>query len=1153
MSERPPLRLVGDEPTPAPPASIRVVSASAGTGKTHHLTEVLTKALLAPAEPSDRARPEGVMAITYTRKAAAELQSRLRRRLMREGAWEPAARIRDGYLGTIHAVCDRLLREFAFEAGMSPNLQPLADDARDRLLDEALGDVLTRADRDVDDAARRLGVETWRDVIRSLLQAARVNGMDPAALRRSGELSRDGMRALLRDPPQPDDHYLAELSAGLTEAQAVVEAEAGRFSNSRERAEHVGSLLRDLRQGRMPPWGLQDGTTRDLGSVRKYDAFGLPLVALVERHLRHPRFHDDLDQLVTTVFELAARALAAYGDRKRRARVIDYDDMLAECLTLLGRDDVAHAMAERLDLLLVDEFQDTTPIQLAIILRLAELAGRCVWVGDPKQAIYGFTGSDPGLMIAAMGAALQGAAPEVLDVSWRSRPPLVELCSAVFTRVFARYGIPRWQVEVKARRVDPPELCAVPVLECWSWTTLQRWGDAEDHGIADGVLDMLREQSLVSEAPVPGKAAPAVRAIWPRDIAVLLRRNKDCERVAAALRDRGVPARVRLPGLMGTPEARVARAALLLLADPESSVAAMEIAWLSGAGAADPDAWLGARLGEAILFADDPRVAAVRALTAEAAGLSPLQAYERIVEVTGLPELCLGWPDGARRVANLEALRAEVRAYEELCALERTACTLHGLVARLDRLAESHGGRPADHQAMPTDPEARGDAGAVTVLTYHQSKGLEWPVVVLGSLGYQRQGHVFDPEVEAAADFDPADPLASRWIRWWPYPYGRTAYNALKNPQSVVFQRGMATPEAKRNALRDEEERARLLYVGFTRARDRLCLAVAVKEDGRRDAWLAELRDVAGVPVLDLPLGALDPVRRVEIGGEGGPSFSCRVRRVGANAPARPVQAQVRGARFPTRPRPALVPEIVLPSAVHLALGPEAIGAVDAIGRRARLDPDARVEMDVLGNAIHGFLAADLPGMPSQARVAMAGAFLASGGTADALPPAALLTISDALTAFVAARFPDATWLREWPVRWRVPGAGAPRLLVGEIDLLLDLGSSFVIIDHKSFPGDQEERDRRCQEHAGQLAAYRAAVESATGRPVARLYLHFPLRGEVQEVHVRRDAWDAWLGAVADPSPIAPILPPQPVAAPRRRAPEPSPNQLDLPLHPRRE
>jgi superfamily I DNA/RNA helicase len=92
-----------------------VISASAGAGKTYSLTEKLVEAIR-----DQGVRPEAVVAITYTNKAAAELARRLRRRLLDAGMGEHAARVRDGYLGTVHSVCQRILADLAFEAGVSP-------------------------------------------------------------------------------------------------------------------------------------------------------------------------------------------------------------------------------------------------------------------------------------------------------------------------------------------------------------------------------------------------------------------------------------------------------------------------------------------------------------------------------------------------------------------------------------------------------------------------------------------------------------------------------------------------------------------------------------------------------------------------------------------------------------------------------------------------------------------------------------------------------------------------------------------------------------------------------------------------------------------------------------------------------------------------
>lgn len=1089
---------------------IRVISASAGTGKTHRLTEELAEALLSPTEPI---RPEGVVAITYTRKAAAELQSRLRQRLMRANAWEAASRIRDGYLGTVHAVCDRLLREFALEAGLSPDLVPMTEPARKRLLAEALGDVLEHvAGRDLADDGEMTGIlrrlrleDGWRGALNRIVTAARANAMTPEQLAESGRRSWEGLRAVLRDEPEPEPTYLDELGHWLEVAEPAVDADSGRYRAAGARADSLATVLRDVRNGRMPPWGAQVTLARDLGEKKGFSAFGLPLAAVVERHVRHARFQADLERVVAWVFALAAEVLTAYEARKRAARLLDYDDMLAETLRLLDRPEVAEALRERIDLLLVDEFQDTSPIQLAIILRLADLAGRCAWVGDPKQAIYGFQGSDPELMRTAMEAVLEGEPPQVLGESWRSRPPLVELCSDIFKRAFSRWGFPPERVAIRPKRPDPPELVDMPVLDLWRWSHDRKRPEwPESHAVAEGVLRLIDKGVPVCERPAAVGDLPAVRAVRPGDVAVLMRTNKACRRVADALQQRGIKARVQQVGLMDQPEARLARAALAVLADKRAGVPAMEVAWIAGAAAGDPDGWLADHLDPPEVgypFDDDPRVAALRSLADQVQGLSPSQAYERAVEVVQLVELCLGWPDGPRRVANLEALRAEVKSYEDLCAMERHAATIPGLLAHLDEQANPRDryGDGDDAQAMPTDPEA------VTVITWHKAKGLEWPVVVLGSLGERRPVSPFELQVEPADVFDPRAPLRGRWIRWWPNPYGNRW-----GVETVLHARATLTPEVKRAADRDEQERVRLLYVGFTRARDRLCLAVGTWRNETQDAWLADLRDSNGSPVLTLPLEVSPGLHDAMIGvGQEASLVPCRVRTVRYTQPDHVAELAVSGSRF-VWPPPAPVPpaEVVHPSSVHLD-EPARIEPAVAIG--ARMAVEARPgEWDRVGNAVHGFLAADVPPFEPAARVARATALLTAEGVPDAIAPSALLGAGDALRAW-AERWPGAEWLREWPVRWRIETPSGPRLLVGEVDLVLDTGEGLVVVDHKSFPGTADDRDQRVQAYAGQLAAYGEALASAVGKPVIGTFVHFPVRGEVQQVHLPADAFARWL------------------------------------------
>ncbi|HET8539152.1 MAG TPA: UvrD-helicase domain-containing protein [Anaeromyxobacter sp.] len=1077
-----------------------LVSAGAGTGKTYTLAKRLYEEL-----DAGRVRPEGVVAFTYTVKAARELESRIRKRLLGAGKVELAARVRDGYIGTIHAVCQRLAREFALEAGLSPFLDPIPEPERRKLLALARAGVLRGREVRLNELAERLAVQDWGEPLRKVVDAARQNGLGAADLRASATRSREGLLRLLGPATLDEAIYLAGLRAPLAALLRALESDAeGGAATARERLAGARRLEAALAAGRRPTWKAQVQLANAV-DMRRLAAAAAPFREHVARHLECRGFHDDLLELQRVLFEVAADTLDAFAEEKRAARVVDFGDMLALAHDLLGRPAVQAALRDRLDLVLVDEVQDISPLQLAVVTALGALARKSVWVGDRKQAIFGFQGSDPELMTAAIDAVLRGRAPEILGTSYRSRVALVEAASELFAGAFAGQGIPREQVVLAPEKPDPPGLAGQAPFACWRWTGGRpRDGEparSEAHAIAEAVERLLATEPPIQVRERVERGVDRLRPATARDVAVLAFRNGRCSDVATALRQRGIPARVATAGLSETPEGRLARAAVALLADPRDGVAALEVSWISGTGASDPDGWLSrhlatvaawrARRAEAVAagtpaprrplaFADDARVEALRAASRRAGALSPSEAFDLALRAGGLPELLRSWPEPAQALANLEALRGEARVYQDLCAARRTAATALGLVEHLGSLA---GGEDenADRQATPTADDA------VTVSTWHRSKGLEWPIVILSDLNHGRDRSVFDPTTVAAPAFDFAAPLAGRWIRFWPWPYGDLSKDLALADRAAVM------PEGVEAEARERRERVRLLYVGFTRARDLLGFVSEAGSDGPRTKALDPLRDGAGVPRISIPFERAVGLAKVEVGKAAWP---CMVGELAAVPPG-----ALRGARRPApwyAPGPPLVvpPEIVNPSGEPFPVSATVKG-VAPLGARSALA--SAPDMKAVGDAVHGFLAAD-PGSDPASRRELARRMLDGHGVAAALAPDTLLAAGDALRAWAEARWPGATWHREWPLRARLDGA-PPRLLVGEADLVLETAHGFVLVDHKSFPGSAAERDRRLvEEYAPQLAWYARALERALGKPLLGAFVHFPLRAEIAEV-----------------------------------------------------
>ncbi len=1063
--------------------TIRIISAGAGSGKTHRLTQELARSL-DPSAPG-AARPEGVLATTFTRKAAAELCERARRTLFGQGRAEQADRIAGGLIGTVNSVCGRLLARFAFEAGLSPELQVIEEQDQALLFSQALAKVLD--DGAIDELLRldhAFGYdrsppgEERKDGkyrVRAIIDAARCNALDAAAVRESGRRSLESLFTFL---PPPDPAGGAALDRALRDAIERVLAEIPAHDDTtRTTADYAGGLrttLATLRRDDPLPWSDWVKVAK-AAPGRRSARQAQPVSAAAARQGGHPRLHDDLTQYVTLLFELAATSLETYQQWKRERGLIDFIDQEALALDLLARDDVRAVLRDELDMTFVDEFQDTSPIQLAVFLNLVPLAKRSVWVGDPKQSIYAFRGADPELMDAVVAAAGCVDPDDILDRSYRSRPALVDWTSELFAEAFSTRW-PRERIVLSATRPDEPGLPAP--LHCWVLPV--RNVAQEAAALATGVATLLgrREES---PAQVVDPATRAVRAVRPGDVAILCRTNDRCADVAAALERAGIRAALARAGLLRTPEAVLALAALKLLVDAHDALARAEIVALTRDDP-EPEGWLADRLEHLAAgrpseewAADHPLIRAIDTLRSELPWLAPAEALDRVLRAADVPRLVLGWGRGDLRLGNLDALRRSATAYEEHCVRRGAAATVAGLLAWTDTNAKAR---------LDTQSEGLGDE-SVAVLTWHGAKGLEWPVVVVADLHKNATERLW--EVAVASDTDAVDlerPLAGRWIRFWPWPYGQQQAdvplaNAVAN--SVEKIRAEA-------AARDEYLRA--LYVALTRARDVLVLPARPRGGG----GLLH----AGLD----PLFAPDGVVRFTLPHEPG------VHRVAVADGAEPVTVETR-TYLPdvTSLETATADEVWFEPAPERAAGPHPSAHVAAsaleplstvsptvletllIGRRLTLigDPDEQS----LGNCLHGFLAADDPSLPEAERLRLAADLLRRHGLSGAVPEHEILKRTTELRATLGQRYDVRRWHCEWPIRLRQ----GETVVAGFADLVLDTEEGWVVVDHKSFKGRRYQWAAKAAEYTGQLAAYAEAIRVGSGRPVVAVWLHFVVGG----------------------------------------------------------
>ena len=825
-----------------------VVEAASGTGKT---TELVTRmvALLT----AGRARLDQMVAVTFTDAAAGELKLRLRKAIedaRRDPACPADARERldaalpqleEARIGTIHSFCADLLRERPVEAGVDPLFEVASKDVAEGLLDRAFDRWFEEKLAHPGEAMRRILRRRTRDEgpRRLLRTAARdlVERRDfPAAWRHEEGFDRDGtIDALMEElatlgafaaTGNPDDHFVRSLT------------EIARFTADVRRRETVRGRDHDGLEAEL--LGVSREKHWRWTGFRRVPA-GFPKAELLERRTRLRAALDDFVRRAGA--DLAPRlrdelwpVVEGHETLKNRAGCLDFLDLLLRARDLLrGNAAVRTELQRRFTHLFVDEFQDTDPLQVEILLLLAAddpnvpdwrlvrpVAGKLFLVGDPKQSIYRFRRADVALyervkrQLVAAGAALLD-----LSVSFRAVPEIQEAVNAAFA--------PRMQGEPRYVPLAPyrpgvetqPSVVALPVPAPYGdYGTIVDW--RIDESLPDAIaafVQWLVEQSgwTVTERERPSRRV----AVRPRHVCLLFRRFRAYLADVTRPYVRALEAR-HLPHLLvgGTyfhvrEEVEAIRNALAAIERPEDELAVF--ATLHGPFFALGDGALLAfrkRFGPLHPFCrvPDDEPAALREVRDALAVLRALHrgrnrrpiadTIGRLLAATRAHAGLAVWPTGEQALANVTRLMDLARR------AERTGLT--SFRAFVEWLAEQ-----AEHGEASDAPIVEEGTEGVRMMTVHGAKGLEFPVVVLADI---------------TCNETPREPR--RWV---------DADRGLCVQQLA----GCTPPELHERAAeemaREGEEATRVLYVAATRARD--LLVVPVLGDGRYDGWLQALTD----------------------------------------------------------------------------------------------------------------------------------------------------------------------------------------------------------------------------------------------------------------------------------------------------------------------
>lgn len=788
---------------------LTIVPAGAGSGKTFRIKSDLTKWV-----KDQLVGPERILAVTFTEAAAAELRGRIRASLLAEGMVEAALAVEQAYVSTIHGLGLRILSEHAFAAGASPQPRALAEAERDLLIRQAMAHAssldavkadLTRFGYRFNFVSNASPEDSFRSKILStidLLRGLGDSGNDPKLAETAVERLRDLYGDIASDPALLEARLTAAIAALLAAFPNDLTPHATSAAARNDFAKDFRSLKRALRPGELRrDWTLWKTlselrqTKRGAPTPEGYDDLSSEVIAAASDIAIHPGPLDDACAHLKALVHGAQEVMSKYAEMKREAGVIDYADMICDAERLLRtRPEILEALLSEVDCVIIDEFQDTNPVQFALLWRIAQSAKRVLIVGDTKQSIMGFQGADPRLSQALEKQNPEAASP--LTGNWRSDPRLMKMVNTISQGLFGDT-----YVALDPQRPETGQTFA-EILRIPEGRRSKK-SRPEDH-VAARVADILAERGPIVEREGDPKT-PVFRPVEPRDIALLCPTHSMAARYASALKRQGIPVRINAPGWLDSSAVMAARNALSFAVDPTDRHAALTLLTLGPASMP---------LQQALTALADGELDACPALAellnlAETASEMPLEALlPKVLEAAGILKWTATHPDASQVHADLMRLQAEVTEFVSAHRDFKAAAGFHGASAQvfLGWLEARRAERDFDRH--PDPGQSQGQGQGVEIVTWHASKGREWPITLIVGL----DSKIGERPGTLRAEFTDFSDLGT-----------------ILEHAKLIWTPNLPIKEKKDIFLADRREASeadarRLLYVALTRARDRLIL-----------------------------------------------------------------------------------------------------------------------------------------------------------------------------------------------------------------------------------------------------------------------------------------------------------------------------------------
>ena len=834
--------------------NVTYISAGAGSGKTYTLTTKLAELVSKDRNDPEHVEPEQVILTTFTVKAANEFKEKAKAELYKIGKYDEASRLDKALMGTVHSVASSLIQKFWYAIGLSPKQGVMDDNAKATYINQSIASIPTEDDLhffakfrkifNVVDGDSHPDHNFWKSHLKDIVEKS--ISFDITDYSASIDESLNILKKLCNGTSIHIDQIqrITVLESLRTE---VGQCTNKKSQNKKARVlKAIDSLLERSRYLDDIEWNSEFTKIVDDEPALPNDAKPIPVLEEAKQKAKDlwcsQEVYDLQEQYIRIIFRLAKEWNEQYKQYKLNKRVVDFNDMEHYMYKLLQDKKVAREIGHTYTHLFVDEFQDCSPIQVKIFMALADVVKKSYWVGDTKQAIYGFRGSDTALTKAVADSITlkndrDGCKAETLGKNWRSVPTLVNACNKTFSIIFN---------PIFGDKTDK-QVCLESAMELHP--------EEFEIKLEDRAKNPLRYLKTAGKMEVKiGEMAQYIKSIIemdhvkPSDIAVLGRTKEHLDVVQSALAQKGVTFDRETSLDISSKACQLMLALITLTVNPNDELAKAEIAYLT-----QDNMGIGAIIDSKLEYNNTPKdertlwlndtimVKRVNDLRPRVMCQGIGALMETLAVEVDVKNIMERWETPIEASMNdVKTLITSALAYEQRSSELALPATPAGFAAYLE---ESENKLPANEDG-------------VHILTYHKAKGLEWkyvfmlmdenlePMKVL-KRGFYGVNH-YRTEMPSEGNLYP--PMN---IRLLPWIFG----SPKSNVPDVINQQLFASSDYDQINRLVREESSRLLYVGMTRAAEVLTLVpfyTGKEFDWFRQSGLVTAGNIDGGDVLGI-------------------------------------------------------------------------------------------------------------------------------------------------------------------------------------------------------------------------------------------------------------------------------------------------------------